>query len=146
MWISEYFFLFASTWLVSQTCKYVLKLLQLKSFRAKDLYHTYVYASGMPSTHAAVLSSSLLFLGNTLGLDNPITFVFAAFGIFWLYEIHLQRERFKVIARLLPKAKKKDLALLRDIQGHDLSDLIGGVLLGTLIYFFPSRFLLARGI
>ena len=138
----NYFHLFIITWITSQTAKYLIKLLRTKQFTFKELVQTYAYSSGPPSTHAAVLTSSLLLIINKNGIDSPLTYMFSLFALFWLYEIHLQRVRHTIVERLfmpLSQREKGDLLLLKDRSGHKINDLFWGVMTGSIIYLSYIR-------
>jgi acid phosphatase family membrane protein YuiD len=127
-----------STWVISQTIKYTLKTVRHRDYSLKTLKQTYLYSSGIPSTHSAILSSSLFFIAANLGTNHPIFYIFTLFSILWIYEIYQQRKRYHLIITFFDhqKINKESLAALKDLNGHDKTDIILGIVLGAAIFFF----------
>jgi acid phosphatase family membrane protein YuiD len=131
--------LLATTWMVSQTIKYLIKLYAIKVFSLGHLRKTYLYASGLPSGHAAVLTASFLFMLHKLGPQDPMIFILFVFGYFWLFEIYMQRKRYDAQIELLDSLQLKELRheevkLYKDLNGHDLVDLAGGIFVAVVVY------------
>jgi acid phosphatase family membrane protein YuiD len=133
----SYFLLFFVTWLTSQTLKYILSLYKRKKVTLKHVAQTYLYSSGVPSTHTSLLTSTFLYMVGRHGFSDPLTYLVILFGIMWIFEIYLQRRRFSVLATFLeiPEDKQADLLLLKDLNGHDFVDIFVGVLVGGVVYF-----------
>ncbi|HSX39671.1 MAG TPA: divergent PAP2 family protein [Candidatus Saccharimonadales bacterium] len=121
---------------VSQTLKYIISLFKTKDFSRKHARHIYMFSSGIPSSHTTVLTASLLYLSKTLGWNNPIVLISVTYSLLWLYEIYLQRKRFRALAALLDveEEQEDDLIFFKDLSGHDLIDLFVGFILGVVIY------------
>lgn len=132
---NEFFIIFATTWAVSQTIKYFYKLYTLRYFSLKVLRRTYLYSSGLPSSHTAVLTSSFLYLYATLGAADPMVFVFLVFSFLWVFEIYMQRRRYRVLVDLLDlEHDHEDVAVMKDLNGHDFIDIAVGMLVGILVF------------
>lgn len=137
---NEFFALVFTTWAISQTIKYLLQLYTIRNFSLGHLKKTYLYSSGLPSTHASVLTCSFLYMYNFLGPSDPMVFVLFVFGYLWLFEIYMQRRRFQAQIELLDdlgikKLKHSEVQLYKDLSGHDLSDIAAGLLLGSLVFW-----------
>ena len=137
----KYCLLFTFTWLTSQTIKYLIRLSKAQKFSLQEMYHIYVYGSGAPSSHAAVLTASLLFVIRILGIEHPISIVFTLLILLWLYELVLQRKRHMALEKMLAhlKISKKDLFLLKDLSGHDHIDIFWGIFVGIGAYILFSK-------
>lgn len=134
---NEFFVLCATTWAISQTIKYFYKLYTMKYFSLKHLRQTYLYASGLPSSHTAVLTAAFLYLYNTLGSADPMVFVFLVISYLWVFEIYMQRKRFRALANFLDNhrdVREEDISLMEDLHGHDFIDIATGLLVGILVF------------
>ncbi len=131
------------TWLTSQSLKYLFSSYNERKLSKKHAYHVYLFASGIPSTHTAVLTSSCLLVAYNQGVQSIMFYVMAIFSIFWLYEIQMQRKRFNALLDLLePNLGRMESKLLKDLSGHDLVDMIGGVVVGVLVFYLCLNFLI----
>jgi acid phosphatase family membrane protein YuiD len=138
---NEFIILLATTWMISQTIKYLRKLYNARVFSLGHLRQTYLYSSGMPSGHAAVLTSAILYMYHTLGPQNPLLYMIIIFGYFWLFEIYMQRRRFDAQIELLDslnikELSHKDVEVYQNLSGHDLIDIGVGILVAIVVYFF----------
>lgn len=136
---NEFFALFAATMAVSQTIKYFLKLYSIKHFSLGHLKQTYLFSSGLPSTHTAILTASFLYFYHRLGSTNPMVFIFFVFALLWLYEIYMQRKRYTALIDLLDSLKIRELKhqevlLFKDLSGHDFVDIAVGLIVGGGMY------------
>lgn len=137
---NEFFGLIIATMAISQTIKYLVKLYTIRTFTLGHLRQTYLYSSGLPSSHTAVLTSSFLYLYHVLGPNNPVLFVFLVLGFLWIYEIHMQRKRFRVQVELLDSLSIKGLSheevkLYKDLSGHDAIDIVLGFFVGIGVFW-----------
>jgi acid phosphatase family membrane protein YuiD len=137
---NELLVLLATTWMISQTIKYLRKLYNVRVFSLGHLRQTYLYSSGMPSGHAAVLTSAILYMYHKLGPQDPLLYMIIIFGYFWLFEIYMQRRRFDAQIELLDSLnlksfKHEDLKVYKDLSGHDLIDIAVGILVAIVVYF-----------
>lgn len=73
---AEFAVLILCTWLISQSLKYIVKkqFSQWKSTATKIAKDTYLYYSGPPSTHTALLTSATLFLPQLLESTRDISY------------------------------------------------------------------------
>jgi len=72
------------TMFLSQTVKYVGKLVKGNGFSTKHLVFTYLWASGAPSTHTSIMFATLTQMILFFGLDSPVVLVTL---LFMSYEI-----------------------------------------------------------
>lgn len=140
--VETYIGLIVGTWFVSQSLKYFLQVAMRRNFSLKELRFTYLYSSGLPSTHTAVLTTSFLYFYGLYGLHHAATLLSLMFSVLWIYEIYLQRKRYQVLIRLLDGSMpKKDFLLLHDLSGHDIIDIVVGVFVGVGMYMVWQNFL-----
>ena len=126
------------TMFLSQSAKYVAKVIKTKHFSVKHLVFTYLWASGAPSTHTSIMFATLTQMILFFGLDSPIVLVTLLFMSYEIYRILNQRrgyEAFEVLfGKILDqKANEKDFYKLKDMLGHSIFDIVIGALLGTSI-------------
>lgn len=138
---NEFLVLLATTWMISQTIKYLRKLYNVRAFSLGHLKNTYLYSSGLPSGHAAVLTAAILYMSHKLGTQDPLLYVLIIFGYFWLFEIYMQRRRFDAQIELLDSLNIKeldheDVKVYKDLSGHDLIDIGVGIVVAIIVYFF----------
>ena len=141
--LNNYVLLVAIAAIVSQTLKYIISLFKTKDFSRKHARHIYMYSSGIPSSHTTVLTVSFLYLSKVLGWNSPLVLISATFSMFWLYEIYLQRKRFRALAAILDveEEQEDELIFFKDLSGHDFIDMAVGLVLGIIIYKFFILFL-----
>ncbi len=133
------------TMFLSQTLKYVSRIIKKKKFSTKDLVFTYLWASGAPSTHTSIMFSTLTQLILFFGLDNPIVLVTLLFMSYEIYRILNQRKGYEAFEALFgkildQKANEKDFYKLKDMLGHSIFDTIMGALFGTFIGYISYHY------
>lgn len=132
--LAEYLLFLFGTWIVSQTVKFLVKLKKNK-FSLSYLKNSYLYYSGAPSSHAALIVMTLFFIADRSGLDSPSLLVAVLFSIIWLFEIYMQRKRFNSLVDILGfGGKRTDYAVLKELNGHDFVDIIAGAVLGGSVF------------
>jgi acid phosphatase family membrane protein YuiD len=134
----QYFELIILTMLVAQTLKYISRLWVSRTFSVRDMGKTYLYNSGFPSAHASVITASGWYFLTNYGVESPLVQSYILFSYFWLFEIYMQRKRHTSSTEYFLENVIKDkeqLKILRDLHGHSLIDLGGGMLVGTILYF-----------
>lgn len=126
------------TTVVAQTLKYITRLWVQRTFSIKDMRQTYLYNSGFPSAHSAAISASAVYFLHNYGINSPLVHSHLLFSYFWLFEIYMQRKRHTSSTEYFLDnviEDKKQLKILKDLHGHSFIDIIGGVLLGLLMFY-----------
>jgi len=132
------FFPFA-VWLISQTIKFFVRLGQKQvPAHLKGLWWAYVWASGAPSTHSAILTSSLVLVWHNFGLSPVFTFCLAI-TMLWLFDLANDRKRQEVLngyfandgSEILKKVVNEGYMI--DLSGHTVQEIAWGVALGILL-------------
>ena len=126
------------TMFLSATVKYLAKIIKKKRFSTKELVFTYLWASGAPSNHTAIMFSTLTQMILFFGLDSPIVLVTLLFMSYEIYRILNQRKGYEAFEALFgkildKKANEQDFYKLKDMLGHSIFDIVMGALLGTFI-------------
>ena len=134
----EYFLLPFAVWAISQTIKFIARIVrQDVPKKLRSAFWTYVWAGGPPSTHSAILSSSLFVLWWNIGFSPLYTFCLAItiLRLFDLVSEHKKQETeneyFGRDTRAM-RAAVRDGTLI-DLSGHSLPEVVLGVLLGTAL-------------
>ena len=137
----NYFYLFFPfvVWLISQTIKFFVRLNQKQlPTHLKGIWWTYVWAAGAPSTHTAILTSSLFLVWHNFGFSPIFTFCLAI-TMLWLFDIVNNRKRQEVLngyfahdgSEILKKIVSDGYMI--DLSGHTVHDLAWGAVLGVLL-------------
>lgn len=126
-------------WTISQTIKFLVRLLRSGvPSHLKGFFWTYVWASGPPSTHTAILTSSLVLVWNQFGLSPLLTFCIAV-TILWMYDMANEHKKQSVFSTYLANSGTPSLVhsveegYLLDLSGHTVLDLALGALLGLVL-------------
>ncbi|KKS37748.1 MAG: hypothetical protein A3G49_05650 [Candidatus Sungbacteria bacterium RIFCSPLOWO2_12_FULL_41_11] len=126
-------------WLVSQTIKFLVRFSQKRvPTQLKGIWWTYVWAAGAPSTHAAILTSSLFLVWHNLGLSPIFTFCLVI-TMLWLYDIANARKRQEVLNGYFMSdgsgTFKKIVSdgYMIDLSGHAVQDIAWGAVLGVVL-------------
>jgi len=134
----RYFELIIIAMIVAQTLKYISRLWVSRTFSVKDMGKTYLYNSGFPSAHSTVITVSSWYFYTNYGINNPLVQSHLLFAYFWLFEIYMQRKRHSSSTEYFLEnviANKEQLKILKDLHGHSFIDLVGGLVLGSIVYF-----------
>lgn len=120
----EYLYITLIALVVSQILKFIFRLI----FNHKDnknFLWIFIWATGAPSAHSAVLVSNLVLLNRDIG-GSPVFMFCSLITIIFMYNLLADRKR-----EIIREANEKTL----DISGHSFVDIITGVLLGLIIGF-----------
>ena len=120
-------------WIIAGGIKFLCN-----SLRFKDEGFKRIGNGGFPSTHTTVVTTVVCFIGLHEGFKTPyfllgITFLFItildAIGVRRTVGLHAE-----YINELLPKDKQK----LRELQGHKLYEILGGLVLGIVLGYLAN--------
>lgn len=109
---------------VSQLLKFLFRLI----FNHKDnknFLWVFMWATGAPSAHSAVLVSNLVLLYRDIG-NSPVFMFCTIIAIIFMYNLIADRKR-----EVIRGADQKTL----DISGHSIFDILTGILTGLIIGF-----------
>ena len=126
------------SWIIAQTLKLVVVLLQERKF---DLWRL-VSAGGMPSSHSALVSSLATEIGIKDGVQSSIFALGVVFAAVVMYDAAGIRQAVSIQARILNKILDDYFARqqwneerLRELLGHTRIEVFVGAMLGILIAF-----------
>ncbi len=126
------------SWIIAQTLKLVVVLLQERKF---DLWRL-VSAGGMPSSHSALVSSLATEIGIKDGVQSSIFALGVVFAAVVMYDAAGIRQAVSIQARILNKILddyfERQLwneERLRELLGHTRIEVFVGAMLGILIAF-----------
>lgn len=138
-------------WFISQTIKFFVRLNQKRvPTHLKGVLWTYVWASGAPSTHTAILTSSLFLIWHNFGLSSIFTFCLAI-TMLWLFDMANDRKRQEVLNGYFvsdnSEALKKvvDDGYMIDLSGHTVYELAWGAVLGITLGAIASHTIFPGG-
>lgn len=109
----------------------------------KFLINTYKYGikganekkgnGGFPSTHCATVTTPLVFIGYEEGFNSPIFSLGLAFLIITIIDATGIRRAIGKHASILNQLNNINKTRLRESQGHNLVEISGGLVLGTML-------------
>lgn len=123
-------------WGLAQVIKIPLEYLRTRRWNWSLLFTT----GGMPSSHSALMTGSVLAIGLYYGFDNPLFALGVAITMVVTYDaagvrrqagIHAQR--INVLVEELLKGHIFNEKDLREVLGHTPLEVIGGILLGLIV-------------
>lgn len=138
-----FYFLFPlSVWLISQTCKLIIRKLDHEApEHLKSSFWTYMWAGGSPSTHTALLTSSLSLIWNKYGASPLFTFSLVV-CMLWLFDIAEKRKKQEMINHYYKdetSGPHKEIVTdgnILDMSGHTFGEIFYGALLGITLATF----------
>ncbi len=117
-------------WLVAQTTKYLLALVARHPVHFSD-------SGGMPSSHAAVVGSTVVVAGLSAGLASDIFGLAVVLAAIVLHDAYRVRwsvgEQAERLNQLLAQAKTGNTAPVVVWRGHRIREVIVGLLLGVTL-------------
>lgn len=126
-------------WLAIQTFKVIYDLIVTKKFNFKRI----MGAGGMPSSHAAVVTSLATLIGKTNGFDSPIFALSLIFSFIVMYDAAGVRRAAGKQAKMLnkiidtPGLKTEEVQeKLVEVLGHTPTQVFVGALIGIFTAIF----------
>jgi acid phosphatase family membrane protein YuiD len=123
-------------WIVAQTIKVTIGVITEKRFN----FRWFVGTGGLPSAHAAGVSSLATAVGITYGVSSAIFAITLTFTIIVLFDAQTVRRSTGVQAKILNKMlddiywrKKLDEKRLIELIGHTPFQVFAGMIVGVLV-------------
>lgn len=123
-------------WLVAQSCKVLLGVIRERRFN----FRWFVGSGGMPSSHAAAISSIAASIGLLYGFDSPIFALALVFALIVFFDAQGVRRSSGKQAVILNKMmddiywkKKIDEKQIKELLGHSPVEVFAGAALGIII-------------
>lgn len=125
------------SWVIAQTIKTIITLIQTKSFVPERLFG----AGGMPSAHTASVIALVMCVSHICGFDSPEFAIALCFALVVIYDAMGVRraagEQAKVINRMVDIMEKEGSEItekdLKEYLGHTPLEVLGGILLGIVV-------------
>lgn len=125
------------SWLIAQTIKTIITLIQTRSFVPERLFG----AGGMPSAHSAMVCSLVMCIMHMRGIESPEFAIAVCFAAVVLYDAMGVRraagEQAKVINRMVDVMEKDGSEIsdkeLKEYLGHTPIEVLAGILLGFIV-------------
>jgi acid phosphatase family membrane protein YuiD len=135
----KYIILPVVVWAVSQTFKFILTISRHNSsIKFKNIFQTFIREGGMPSTHTAILTSSLYLVWSNYRFSALFMFCLVL-TIILLYNMALERRRQEMLHSYFNNVQelKKIISdgFLLDSAGHTWKEIVWGALLGLVLGF-----------
>ena len=124
-------------WFIAQAIKVVISLIQNKRFDFRRL----VGSGGMPSSHAAFVTSLSAAVGLEKGFSSTDFAICAVFALVVMYDAAGVRraagQQARILNRLMEKWEKSDFSdtdkHLKELLGHTPKEVFAGAFLGAII-------------
>lgn len=139
---NDVFWVTGSAWIIAQTIKVLIGIIREKRFN----FRWFIGTGGMPSSHAAGVSSLATSIGIMHGYDSSLFAVTMVFTIIVLFDAQGVRRATGRQAEILNKMlediywkKRMDNERLRELIGHTPIEVFAGIALGILtsvIYYY----------
>ncbi len=133
--LSPYLLAIVAGWVIAQSLKYILKVLQTGNLR--DIRQLYL-SGNMPSAHATSVIALATLVAYKDGVESGLFALAALFAAIVMYDAVMVRrssgEQGVAIQALIKESKSK-VALPRAAKGHQPAEVIAGALLGAVIGF-----------
>jgi len=121
------------SWATAQCIKIIIGIIRERRFNFKWIFGT----GGMPSSHAAGVSTLATSIGLTIGFHTHLFALAAIFAFITMFDAQTSRRSIGVQARILNKImddvshrKKIEDQRLRELIGHTPIEVLVGALLG----------------
>ena len=132
----QYFILTIITFLVSQSLKFIFRFFK-NTKDSKKISWIFLWATGAPSTHSAILVGNLVLFYKDVGLSSTFS-LFTIISVILMYNLVADRQREIIRESFLINGDQSNKDIVSsgkvlDISGHSFFDIIMGILLGLLI-------------
>jgi hypothetical protein len=125
-----------AAWLLAQALK-----IPLDYFRSREWnWASFFAAGGMPSSHSALITATVLAIGLHHGFDNPVFALGVAIAMIVVYDATgvrrqagMQAQKINVMVEELLRGHPISQQQLREVIGHTPLEALGGVLLGLAV-------------
>lgn len=134
----QYFILTIIIFLISQSLKFIFRFFK-NTKDSKKISWVFLWATGAPSTHSAILVGNLVLFYKDVGLNSTFS-LFTVISVILMYNLVADRQREIIRESFLVNGDHVSKEMVTsgkvlDISGHSFFDIITGVLLGLLIGF-----------
>lgn len=141
--LNPYFWSGFMGWCVAQTIK-----MTRGAIRTKSLDFTYLMSTGgMPSAHSSLVVGVFVSLGLGIGWSHPLTILASVVASITMFDAATVRRAAGLQARLLNKLTRQlfkehrfSAKPLKEMLGHTRTEVLGGMITGTIVAILVSLF------
>jgi len=123
-------------WFLAQSIKALLLTFKQKKFR----FDLYSLPGGFPSSHSATASGLTASVGILYGFDSGLFAVALLLTFFMIYDAKVirgaagkQAQSLNRLIEMFNEEEGEDMDKLREVLGHSILEIIGGILIGILV-------------
>jgi acid phosphatase family membrane protein YuiD len=129
------------SWFLAQVMKSVIEIIRNKPKSAlKILKYIFWTTGGMPSSHSSVVTALATSIGLTDGIDKPLFIVVVFFALLVIRDAlgvrraaGIQAHTLNRLIALLKKERRLNIKPVKEINGHSISEVGVGAVLGFFI-------------
>lgn len=136
MLINKAFLSALFAWFLAQSLKALLLTIKQKKFR----FDLYSLPGGFPSSHSATVSGLAASIGMMYGFDSGLFAIAIILAFFMIYDAKVirgaagkQAQSLNRIIEMVNEEEGEDIDKLREVLGHSILEILGGVLIGILV-------------
>jgi uncharacterized protein len=127
--VMEYVIVLAASWLVNGSIKYAVNLIRHGKANALHL----VGYGGFPSTHTAVITAQLVYVGLRYGFHDPA--IAALLALLWVVVNDATNLRKKIQDHAMHLNALDNSKHHRERIAHKAIDIIGGIVVGAVVAY-----------
>lgn len=124
------------SWFLAQSIKALILTFKQKKFR----FDLYALPGGFPSSHSATVAGLAASIGMIYGFDSGIFAIAIILAFFMIYDAKVirgaagkQAQSLNRIIEMFNEEEGQDMDKLREILGHSIVEIAGGVIIGILV-------------
>ena len=124
------------SWFLAQSMKALLLTFKQKKFR----FDLYSLPGGFPSSHSATVSGLAASIGLLYGFDSGLFAIAIILAFFMIYDAKVirgaagkQAQSLNRLIEMFNEEEGQDIAKLREVLGHSILEIVGGILIGILV-------------
>lgn len=123
------------SWFFAQSLKALLLTIKQRKFR----FDLYSLPGGFPSSHSATVSGLAASIGILYGFDSPFFAIAIILAFFMIYDAKVIRgaagKQAQSLNRIIEMFNEEgeDMDKLREVLGHSILEIVGGILIGILV-------------
>jgi len=132
----------AIAWTVAQAAKVLFGLIRYGSTELSRMPWRIIWAGGMPSAHSALVSSTVLVICQTLGVQSPLFGLAVIVALIIIYDRSRMYAIYRQFQKRYPELEQavRHDPILRDLVGHRLTEILAGIAIGLGSGFVAMRF------
>ncbi|MFZ3054756.1 MAG: divergent PAP2 family protein [Minisyncoccales bacterium] len=124
------------SWFLAQSIKAIILTFKQKKFR----FDLYSLPGGFPSSHSATVTGLAVSIGLLYGFNSGFFSIAVILAFFMIYDAKVirgaagkQAQSLNRLMEMFNEEEGQDMAKLREVLGHSILEIIGGILIGILV-------------